>query len=114
FLEDQLKRLRLNIKYEYHKITNLKDGKKLAENFKSLKNNKLIALVYNFVDMISHAKTEMEVIKELSSTDKAYRSLTQSWFKNSPLLDIIQQAQTAGFKLIITTEIGRASCRERV
>src|SRR5690606_6806254 len=82
FLEDQLKRMRLNIKHEYHKITNLKDGKKLADNLKSIKDNKLIALVYNFVDMISHAKTEMEVIKELASTDRAYRSLTLSWFKN--------------------------------
>src|SRR5690606_6724281 len=108
---DQLKRLRLNIKFEYHKITNLKDGKKLSENFKSMKDNKLIALVYNFVDMISHAKTEMEVIKELASTDKAYRSLTQSWFKNSPLFDIIQQAQTAGFKLIITTDHGTINCK---
>src|SRR5690606_38828722 len=57
FLEDQLKRLRLNIKHEYHKITNLEDGKKLADNFKSIKDSKLVALVYNFVDMISHAKT---------------------------------------------------------
>lgn len=111
FLENQLNRLRLNIKHEYHKITNLKDGKKFADNFKSMKNNKLIALVYNFVDMISHAKTEMEVIKELASTDKAYRSLTQSWFKNSPLLEIIQQAQNLGFKLIITTDHGTINCK---
>jgi hypothetical protein len=56
--------------------------------------------------MLSHSKTEMEVIKELASTDKSYRSLTQSWFKNSPLLDIIQQASALGFKLIITTDHG--------
>ena len=111
FLNEQLKRLRLNIKHEYHKITNLKDGKKFADNFKAMKDNKLIALVYNFVDMISHAKTEMEVIKELASTDKAYRSLTQSWFKNSPLFDIIQQAQSNGFKLIITTDHGTINCK---
>src|SRR5690606_41258315 len=80
FLNEQLKRLRLNIKYEYHKITNLKDGKKFADNFKSMKDNKIIALVYNFVDMISHDKNEIEVIKELASTDKSYRSLIQSYF----------------------------------
>jgi len=56
--------------------------------------------------MLSHAKTEMDVVKELASDDKAYRSLTQSWFKNSPLLDIIQQSQRLGFKLIITTDHG--------
>jgi len=107
FLEAQLKRLGLqNIKYEYHKISNLKTGKRIAENFKSKKDNDLTVIVYNFVDMLSHSKTEMEVVKELASNDKAYRSLTVSWFKNSPLLDIIQQAQELGFKLIITTDHG--------
>ena len=107
FLNAQLKRLGLNhLKHEYHKITNLRSGKKLADNFKSQKDNDLTVVVYNFVDMLSHSKTEMDVVKELASNDKAYRSLTVSWFKNSPLLAIIQQAQHLGFKLIITTDHG--------
>ena len=106
FLEAQLKRLGLDLKWEYHKITSLKGGKKLVENFNSLKNNDLTVLVYNFVDMLSHSKTEMEVIKELASNDKSYRSLTESWFKNSPLLEMIQKSQQLGFKLIITTDHG--------
>lgn len=106
FLTTQLKRLGLNIKQDYFKITNLNSGKKLVDNFKSLKNNDLVTVVYNFVDMLSHAKTEMDVVKELASDDKAYRSLTLSWFKNSPLLEIIQQAQRMGFKLILTTDHG--------
>lgn len=106
FLTEHLKRLGLNIKQDYFKITNLASGKKLAENFKTLKNNDLVSVVYNFVDMLSHAKTEMDVVKELASDDKAYRSLTLSWFKNSPLLEIIQQAQKLNFKLIITTDHG--------
>jgi CheY-like chemotaxis protein len=107
FLRAQLKRLGLShLKHEYFKITNLKSGKKLVENFKSKKENNLTVVVYNFVDMLSHSKTEMEVIKELASNDKAYRSLTESWFKNSPLLEMIQQAQQLGFKLILTTDHG--------
>ena len=106
FLTAHLKRLGLNVKQDYFKITNLASGKKLSENFKSLKENDLVTIVYNFVDMLSHAKTEMDVVKELASDDKAYRSLTLSWFKNSPLLEIIQQAQRLGFKLIITTDHG--------
>jgi hypothetical protein len=107
FLDTQLKRLGLsNLNHEYIKITNLKAGKKLAENFKSKASNDLTVVVYNFVDMLSHSKTEMEVIKELASDDRGYRSLTQSWFKNSPLLDIIKQAQQLNFKLIITTDHG--------
>jgi hypothetical protein len=57
---------------------------KLVDNFKGLRDNDLVTVVYNFVDMLSH-KTEMDVVKELASDDKAYRSLTLSWFKNSPL-----------------------------
>lgn len=106
FLAAHLKRLGLNIKHDYFKITNFSGGKKLAENFKALKEHDLVTVVYNFVDMLSHAKTEMDVVKELASDDKAYRSLTLSWFKNSPLLEIIQQAQRLGFKLIITTDHG--------
>ena len=107
FLQAQLKRLGLsNLKSEYIKISNLRSGRKFVDNFKSRKSNDLTVLVYNFVDMLSHSKTEMEVVKELASNDKAYRSLTVSWFKNSPLLEVIQQAQSLGFKLIITTDHG--------
>ncbi len=106
FFTAQLKRLGLDINWSYHKISSLKQGKRLVDNFKSHKEEDLTVVVYNFVDMLSHSKTEMEVIKELASTDKSYRSLTQSWFKNSPLLEIIQQAARLGFKLILTTDHG--------
>ncbi len=107
FLKAQIKRLGLShLNYEYHKITNLKTGKKLVENFNALKNNDLTVVVYNFVDMLSHSKTEMEVVRELASNDKAYRSLALSWFKNSPLLEMIHHAQLLGFKLILTTDHG--------
>ncbi len=112
FLGEQLKRLGLDLKWEYHKISSLKQGKALSQNFKTQKENDLTVIVYNFVDMLSHSKTEMDVIKELASNDKAYRSLTQSWFKNSPLLEIIQQAQTMGLKLIITTDHGTINVKQ--
>ncbi|MCE2612080.1 PglZ domain-containing protein [Flavobacteriaceae bacterium D16] len=112
FLGEQLKRLGLSINWDYHKISSLKQGRSLCQNFRSQKNNDLTVLVYNFVDMLSHSKTEMEVIKELASNDKAYRSLTKSWFKNSPLLEIIQQAQSLGMKLIITTDHGTINVKQ--
>lgn len=112
FLEAQLKRLGLDLKWEYHKINSLKQGKQLSQNFRSQKDNDLTVLVYNFVDMLSHSKTEMDVVKELAANDKAYRSLTQSWFKNSPLLEIIQQAQGLGLKLIITTDHGTINVKQ--
>ncbi|HZW77110.1 MAG TPA: bifunctional response regulator/alkaline phosphatase family protein [Flavobacteriaceae bacterium] len=106
FLAAQLKRLGMDINWSYHKISSLKQGKKLAESIRAHKDEDLTVVVYNFVDMLSHAKTEMEVIKELASTDKSYRSLTQSWFRNSPLLEMIQDAARQGFKLIVTTDHG--------
>ncbi len=111
FLTEQIKRLRLNIHHEYYKISSLKKGKELADNFNGTKQNDLTVIVYNFVDMLSHAKTEMEVIKELAGDEKSYRSLTVSWFKNSPLFDIIQKAKQLGQKLIITTDHGTINCK---
>jgi len=111
FLKAQLLRLHKNIKFSYHKITNLRSGKQLADNFNTVKDNDLTVIVYNFVDMLSHSKTEMEVIKELASDDKAYRSLSNSWFMNSPLLEMIQKAQDLGLKLIITTDHGTINAK---
>tara|TARA_R110002073_G_scaffold128999_2_gene275030 strand:- start:11276 stop:12823 length:1548 start_codon:yes stop_codon:yes gene_type:complete len=111
FLTEQIKRLRLNINHEYYKIVSLRDGKELAANYNGTKQNDLTVVVYNFVDMLSHSKTEMEVIKELAGDDKAYRSLTLSWFRNSPLFDIIQKAQQLGQKLIVTTDHGTINCK---
>lgn len=106
FLQAQLKRLNINIRNEYYKITTMQKGKDLAANFNGIKENDLTTVVYNFVDMLSHSRTEMEMIKELASDDKAYRSLTLSWFNNSPLLEMIQKAQQMGLKLILTTDHG--------
>lgn len=106
-LAAQLKRLGIpDVKMSYNKITNLKSGKKLADNINQLKNNDLNVVVYNFVDMLSHAKTEMEVIKELAETDKAYRSLTVSWFKNSPLFDMLKKMSEEDVTLVFTTDHG--------
>ena len=106
FLDAQIRRLGLDLKHEYYKITNIRSGKQLAENFNTLKENDLTVVVYNFVDMLSHAKTDMEVIKELAGDDKAYRSITSSWFKNSPLIEMIEKASDLGMRLILTTDHG--------
>jgi CheY-like chemotaxis protein len=106
FLEANLKRLGLNIRWSYNKVTNLNSGKRLLDSFHELKGNKLNVIVYNFVDMLSHARTEMEVIKELADDAAAYRSLTQSWFDHSTLQDILRKAAAMKAKIIITTDHG--------
>jgi CheY-like chemotaxis protein len=102
----QLKRLGLNLKFSYNKITNLNAGKKLNDSFSNLLSNQLNVIVYNFVDMLSHARTEMEVIKELADDEPAYRSITSSWFDHSPLLDILKKIAENNGTLIITTDHG--------
>lgn len=107
FLLDQMKRLgHGDMKVGYRKITNHNAGKKLVDNISNMLVNPFNVVVYNFVDMLSHAKTDMKVIKELADNDKAYRSLTKSWFQNSPLLDMIKILADKGVKLIITTDHG--------
>ena len=105
-LTEQLKRLGSDIKFNYHKILNMNAGKKLAENLSNFTNTKLNVLVYNFVDMLSHARTEMEVIKELADDEAAYRSLTMSWFEHSPLWDIIRSLAEKKISIILTTDHG--------
>jgi CheY-like chemotaxis protein len=103
---EQLKRLGLQIPYNYHKILNLNAGKKLLETLNNYINKKLNILVYNFVDMLSHARTDMEVIKELADDEAAYRSLTRSWFLHSPLLDIIRFLHDKKINILLTTDHG--------
>ena len=105
-LKSQINNLNKKINYSYNKIKSVVAAKKIIQNLSNYNSNSLNVLVYNFVDMISHAKTEMDIIKELAPDNKAYRSLTKSWFKNSPLLDIIKKARDLNFKLIITTDHG--------
>lgn len=106
FLETHLKRKKHDVKWSYHKIKQLAEGKHLVRLLQNHSKEQLTVVVYNFVDMISHAKTEMEIIKELAADNKAYRSLTKSWFNNSPLLELIQKAAKLGFQLFLTTDHG--------
>jgi DNA-binding response OmpR family regulator len=106
FLIDHLQRARKEIKSSYHKITTNEQGKDLAENVHHLFKNNLNVIVYNFVDMLSHARTEMDMIKELAPDESAYRSLTYSWFEHSPLLEIIKKIAQKNARLVITTDHG--------
>jgi CheY-like chemotaxis protein len=107
FLGDNLKHLKLNnIKWDYLKITNNDDGKTMEDNFHNYLKNDLTVIVYNFVDMLSHARTEMEVLKELAGDEVSYRSLTVSWFEHSPLYRALKKIADKDIQLIITTDHG--------
>lgn len=106
FLKDYLSRNRLDVKMSYHKITNLEAGRTLVDNLHNLRDNKLNVIVYNFIDLLSHVRTEMEAMKELAEDEVAYRSLTKSWFAHSPLLEIFRKISEKKASVLLTTDHG--------
>ena len=105
-LEANLKRNNKNIKMSYNKVIRLDFAKRMVDKFNELLHNDLNVIVYNFVDMLSHARTEMEVIKELADDEAAYRSLTASWFNHSPLKEILKKIAEKKIRTFITTDHG--------
>ncbi|HRN56535.1 MAG TPA: PglZ domain-containing protein [Agriterribacter sp.] len=107
FLKAQLQRIyKDDIKYSYTKVLNHQDGQKLVDNIHNLLQNDINIIVYNFVDMLSHARTEMEVLKELASDETSYRSITASWFEHSPLHQALKKIADKPLTLIVATDHG--------
>ncbi|RKD92480.1 T9SS response regulator signal transducer PorX [Mangrovibacterium diazotrophicum] len=105
-LQTQMSRLGRTEKLYFEKVSSLKSVKKSQETLTNILQNDLSVMVFNFVDMISHARTEMEVMKELASDEKAYRSLTLSWFNHSFLLELIKNLAENNIKVVVTTDHG--------
>ncbi len=106
FLARQLKKNNVNVKFSYNKIKKLEEGRDLLDSVNNLFNNNLNVIVYNFVDMLSHARTDMAMIRELAPEESAYRSITKSWFMHSPLFEILKKISEKKVKMIITTDHG--------
>ncbi len=106
FLDIQFQQNRMTDKHSYHKITNPAAGKDLLAKFNNLENNKLNVIVYNFVDMLSHARTDSNMVRELAPDESAYRSITKSWFLHSPLYETLKMIAEKKGRLIITTDHG--------
>jgi len=105
-LEYQLKSIGLNKKLSFGKIFNNKMGEKILGNLPNILQNDFIVLVYNFVDMLSHANTDLEMIRELAINDSAYRSLTLSWFRHSYIIELLKELSEKKIRVILTTDHG--------
>jgi len=112
FLTEQLKRNGLNIKFSYNKVLNVSYGNKVLREVPDMFNNQLNVIVYNFVDMLSHARTDTQIIKELASDEAAYRSIVKSWVEHSTLLNILKEIAARGGKVFITTDHGSIRVKE--
>ena len=104
--QNHLDRKKLNFKWSYNKISSGTEGKKLNEKVKSLLGNDLNILVFNFVDMLSHARTDVKVIRDLANDERAYRSLTRSWFSHSSLFVLLRILADHPVRVIFSTDHG--------
>ena len=102
----QIERFRRHDSYSYHKINTLQDAEKFIAQLPSLKQNDLNVVVFNFIDMLSHARTESKMVRELANNESAYRSITLSWFRHSAMAEVLRQLSQTDYKVVITTDHG--------
>lgn len=105
-LRTQIERFRRKYTFSYHKINDSVSGEKLNSDLKRLLDNQLNVVVFNFVDMLSHARTDSKMIRELAATEAAYRSLTKSWFQHSSIVEFFQLLAKNKVKVLLTTDHG--------
>ena len=102
----QIERFRRRVKFSYNKINDSAGAERLLREFSNLETNQLNVIVLNFIDMLSHARTESKMIRELAANDAAYRSITESWFRHSPAIEIFRRIAEKGYRLMLTTDHG--------
>jgi DNA-binding response OmpR family regulator len=112
--EQYMKRHGITAPHKFIKILNIQGTHYLEDRMNELLNYALLVVVYNFVDTLSHAKTNVDIVKELAKDEKAYRSITTSWFKNSVLYTFLQVAAQKGFTVFLTTDHGSVRVKHPV
>ncbi len=105
-IQTHLERYRKKYKFSYHKINDNQAGEKLLSSLQSYFDNPLNVVVFNFIDMLSHARTESRMIRELANDEAAYRSLTESWYKHSSIAGLLDYLSRQSCKVILTTDHG--------
>lgn len=105
-IRTQLERFRRKESFQYTKLNDSPAGEKFLQRLNATRDLPLQVVVINFIDMLSHARTESKMIRELASNDAAYRSITESWFRHSSALDIFRRLSELGYKVIVTTDHG--------
>ena len=105
-IRTQFERYRRQCRFSYNKINDSAAAERLLRDFNNLQHNDLNVIVLNFIDMLSHARTESKMIRELASSSAAYRSITESWFRHSPALDLFRCIAAKGYKIVLTTDHG--------
>ena len=110
----QLERYRRKDTYSYHKINTSAEADKFMQQLRQLDKNNLNVVVFNFIDMLSHARTESRMVRELANNESAYRSITLSWFRHSVIADFFRWLAQTDYKVIVTTDHGSIRCTKPV
>jgi len=105
-LQTQLDRFRKKYTFSYHKVSDSASCERLIGQLPRIDTNQLNVCVLNFIDMLSHARTESKMMRELANDEEAYRSLTLSWFRHSPTYELFKAIAQRGYKVIVTTDHG--------
>ncbi|GHV43496.1 two-component system response regulator [Bacteroidia bacterium] len=103
---EYLRRYGHNVKFSFHKIFNNNAGKKIVDSLSQMINNQLNVIVYNSIDILSHASTDVQILKDMALSDQSYRSLALTWFEHSPLFDLLKQLSGKDVNIVITTDHG--------
>lgn len=101
-------------KMSYTKVITAQHGRELLDRFNNLKKNSLNVVVFNFVDALSHARTDSQMMRELAPDESAYRSLTKSWFLHSALYELLKKIADTGSEVILTTDHGTVKVKNPV
>lgn len=102
----QIERYRRHDTFSYHKINDSAAAERLIERLGELKKNDINVVVLNFIDMLSHARTESKMVRELANNESAYRSITLSWFRHSVVGELLKALAHTDCTVIITTDHG--------
>ncbi len=113
-LQTLFERFRRPARISYNKVNDSAGAERLLRDFPRLEDNDLNVIVVNFIDMLSHARTESKMIRELAKTDAAYRSITESWFRHSPVLELFRRIAERGHTVVLTTDHGTVRVEQPV
>ncbi len=95
----------------YFKISDARDADPLHRNLGSLGDTRLVAGVYNFLDIMAHGRSQNRILKELAPDEAAFRSLMRSWFEHSNLFEVMKNLARRDCTVILTTDHGSMLCR---
>jgi hypothetical protein len=113
-IQTQLERYRRHNTFSYHKINTSAEAERFMQQLSTLERNDLNVVVFNFIDMLSHARTESRMVRELANSESAYRSITLSWFRHSVIADFFRLLSQSDYKVIVTTDHGSIRCTKPV